>query len=54
MLYQLFKEGSIQSLDDPLRKYAPNFKINNPFSKYICMMLPLIADLITVLVVILH
>ncbi|XP_003387189.1 PREDICTED: putative beta-lactamase-like 1 [Amphimedon queenslandica] len=33
MLYQLYAEGSVQSLDDPLTKYAPDFKINNTFSK---------------------
>ena len=33
MLYQLYTSGKIQSLDDPLSKYAPSFKINNPFSK---------------------
>ena len=34
MLYQLYVKGSVQSLDDSLKKYAPGFKINNPFSKY--------------------
>ena len=33
MLYQLYEQGHVQSMDDPLVKYAPSFKINNPFSK---------------------
>lgn len=35
MLYQFYAQGSVQSLDDPLQKYAPDFKINNTFSKYL-------------------
>ena len=34
MLYQLYEQGYVQSLDDPLVKYAPNFKIHDPFSGY--------------------
>ena len=35
MVYQLFEKSYIHSLDDPLVKYAPDFKINNPFSKLV-------------------
>lgn len=32
MIYQLYAQQHIRSLDDPLVKYAPDFKIINPFS----------------------
>lgn len=32
MLYKMFEQGLIDSIDDPLSKYAPNFHINNPFN----------------------
>lgn len=34
MLYQMYAKGYVQSLDDPLRKYAPDFKINSINAKY--------------------
>ncbi|KAM3824223.1 putative beta-lactamase-like 1 [Vipera latastei] len=30
MLHKLWEEGKINSLDDPLERYAPNFSIKNP------------------------
>lgn len=33
MLYQLYQNKLINSLDDPLTKYAPDFKIIDPFGK---------------------
>lgn len=33
MLYRLWEEGSISSLDDPLEKYLENFTIKNPLGK---------------------
>ena len=33
MLFKLFEEGVISSIDDPLNKYVPEFAIKNPFSK---------------------
>ncbi len=32
MMYKLFEEGKIASIDDPLSKYAPGFDINNPYT----------------------
>ncbi|XP_022802282.1 putative beta-lactamase-like 1 [Stylophora pistillata] len=32
LVYKLYEEGKISSIDDPLSKYAPNFSINNPFT----------------------
>ncbi|KAK3739509.1 hypothetical protein QZH41_005067 [Actinostola sp. cb2023] len=32
MMYKLFEQGKISSIDDPLNKYAKNFVINNPFT----------------------
>lgn len=32
MVYILYEKGIIQSIDDPLSKYAPDFVINNPFT----------------------
>lgn len=33
MLYKLWEDGLIDSLDDPLEKYAENFTIKNPLGK---------------------
>ncbi|KAG2459395.1 BLML3 protein, partial [Polypterus senegalus] len=33
MLYRLWEEGKVTSLDDPLEKYAENFTIKNPLGK---------------------
>lgn len=30
MLYKLWEDGLVDSLDDPLEKYADNFTIKNP------------------------
>lgn len=30
MLYRLWEEGIVASLDDPLERYASSFTINNP------------------------
>lgn len=30
MLYRLWEEGTVASLDDPLERYASSFTINNP------------------------
>ena len=35
MIYQLYEDGYVQSLDDPIIKYAPDFSIINPFSKLV-------------------
>ena len=32
LVFKLFEEGKICSLDDPLNKYAPGFDIKNPFT----------------------
>lgn len=32
LMYKLYEEGKISSIDDPLSKYAPNFAIKNPFT----------------------
>ena len=32
LVYKLYEEGKIVSIDDPLSKYAPNFFIHNPFT----------------------
>lgn len=31
MVYQLWEQGLITSLDDDFKKYAPGFDIGNPF-----------------------
>ena len=33
LVYKLYEDGLIHSLDDPLNKYAPEFHINNPFTR---------------------
>lgn len=33
MLYKLWEDGLVNSLDDPLEKYADNFTIKNPLGK---------------------
>ncbi|XP_071370045.1 putative beta-lactamase-like 1, partial [Centroberyx affinis] len=33
MLYKLWEDGKVDSLDDPLEKYAENFTIKNPLGK---------------------
>lgn len=33
MTMQLYESGVIRSLDDPIQSFAPDFAINNPFSK---------------------
>ncbi|XP_051516481.1 putative beta-lactamase-like 1 [Myxocyprinus asiaticus] len=33
MLYKLWEDGKVDSLDDPLEKYEKNFTIRNPFRK---------------------
>lgn len=33
MLYKLWEDGRVNSLDDPLEKYAKNFTIKNPLGK---------------------
>jgi hypothetical protein len=33
MLYRLWEDGKITSLDDPLEKYVENFTIKNPLGK---------------------
>lgn len=33
MLYKLWENGLVDSLDDPLEKYADNFTIKNPLGK---------------------
>lgn len=33
LLFKLFEQGVISSVDDPLNKYVPDFSIKNPFSK---------------------
>lgn len=32
LIYKLYESGVIDSIDDPLSKYAPNFDIKNPFT----------------------
>ncbi|KXJ20212.1 putative beta-lactamase-like 1 [Exaiptasia diaphana] len=32
MVYMLYEQGIISSIDDPLNKYVPDFVINNPFT----------------------
>ena len=32
LMYKLYEEGKISSLDDPLSKYAPDFAIRNPYT----------------------
>lgn len=32
LMYKLYEEGKISSIDDPLSKYAPSFDIKNPFT----------------------
>lgn len=32
LIYKLYEKGVIQSIDDPLSKYVPDFNIRNPFS----------------------
>ena len=32
MMYKLYEEGKVSSIDDPLSKYAPNFGIKNPYT----------------------
>ena len=32
LMFKLYEEGKISSIDDPLSKYAPNFDIKNPFT----------------------
>ena len=32
LMYKLYEEGKISSLDDPLSKYAPEFVIRNPYT----------------------
>ena len=32
MMFKLYEEGKIASIDDPLSKYAPDFDIKNPFT----------------------
>lgn len=32
LMYKLYEEGKISSIDDPLSKYAPNFAIKNPYT----------------------
>ena len=54
MLYQLYAEGSVQSLDDPLKKYAPDFKINNTFSKYLNCNVTILKIMFFSIEVILH
>lgn len=33
MLYRLWEDGKVGSLDDPLEKYVENFTIKNPLGK---------------------
>ena len=33
LVFKLYEEGKISSIDDPLSKYAPNLDIKNPFTK---------------------
>lgn len=33
MLYKLWEDGLVDSLDDPLEKYVDNFTIKNPLEK---------------------
>lgn len=33
MLYKLWEDGKVNSLDDPLEKYVKNFTIKNPLGK---------------------
>lgn len=33
MLYKLWEDGKVDSLDDPLEKYVKNFSIKNPSGK---------------------
>ena len=33
MLMKLIENGVIKSLDDPISKYDPVFKVKNPFNK---------------------
>lgn len=33
MLYRLWEDGKVASLDDPLEKYVENFTIKNPLGK---------------------
>lgn len=35
MLYKLWEDGKVNSLDDPLEKYIKNFTIKNPLRKAI-------------------
>ena len=32
LIYKLYESGVIDSVDDPLSKYAPDFKVKNPFT----------------------
>ena len=32
LMYKLYEEGKISSIDDPLSKYAPDFAIKNPYT----------------------
>ena len=32
LMYKLYEDGKISSIDDPLSKYAPNFAIKNPYT----------------------
>ena len=32
MLLKLVENGTIKSVDDPIDKYDPDFKVQNPFS----------------------
>jgi len=34
MLYKLYYEKKVKSLDDPFKKYMPRFSIKDPFSSY--------------------
>lgn len=33
MLYKLWEEGEVNSLDDPLERYVSNFTIKNPLGR---------------------
>lgn len=34
MLYKMWEEGKVTSLDDPLERYAQNFAIKNPLGRF--------------------
>jgi len=34
MLYKLYYEKKVKSLDDPFTKYIPKFSIKDPFNSY--------------------